>query len=90
MFAFYQSVGSVPVVSDFLSMMDSGILIVSANSFRTRGGRPFGSGDLPIFSFFIFIATTNGSIVQVSIVLKHIVVSSGMSPSGSLVNTEEI
>ena len=36
-YALFQSVGGVPVVSDVLNVMRSGILIVSAKSLRTRG-----------------------------------------------------
>ena len=39
-------------------------------------------------SFFNFDATVDGLIVQSLIVLEHLIGSSGVSPSGSLVNTE--
>ena len=81
MFAVFQSVGSMPVVSDVLNMI--------GNLFRTRGWRPSGPGDLNVFCFFSFNATIDGLIVQKSIVLEHLFGSSGMSPSASLVNTEE-
>ena len=42
------------VVSDVLNMMDSGVLILFANSCRTQGWRPSGPGDLKVFSFFNF------------------------------------
>ena len=81
--------GYTLVVSDVLNMSDSGVLTLLANSCRTRGWRPSGPGDLNVFSFFNFDATVDGLIVQSSIVLEHLIGSSGVSPSGSLVNTEE-
>ena len=89
MFAVFQSVGNTLVVSDVLNMTDRGVLILFANLCRTRGWRPSGPGDLNVFSFFNFDATVDGLIVQGSIVLEHLIGSSGVSPSGSLVNTEE-
>ena len=79
----------IVVVSDMLNMMDSGVLILFANSCRTRGWRPSGPGDLNVFSFFNYDASVNGLIEQSLIVLEHLIGSSGVSPSGSLVNTEE-
>ena len=37
MFACFHSLGSLPVVRDVLKIVDSGILIQSANSFKTLG-----------------------------------------------------
>ena len=81
--------GNTLVVSDVLNMMDNGVLIQFANSCRTREWIPSGPGDLNVFSFFNFDATVDGLIVQSSIVLEHLIGYSGVSPSGSLVNTEE-
>ena len=72
-------------VCDVLNMMDSEVLILHANSFRTRGWRPLGHGDFNVFSLFSFNATIDGLIVQKIDCLR----TSGMSPSGSLVNTEK-
>ena len=52
--------GNTLVVSDVLNMIDSGVLILFANSCRTRGWRPSGPGDLNVFSFFNFDATVDG------------------------------
>ena len=81
--------GYTLVVSDVLNMTDSGVLILFANSCRTRGWRSSGPSDCNGFSFFNFDATVDGLIVQSSIVLEHRIRSSGVSPSGSLVYTEE-
>ena len=81
--------GNTLVVSDVINMMDSGVLIQFDNSCRTRGWRPSGPGDLNVFSFFNVDATVDGLIVQSSIVLEHLIGSSGVSSSGSLVNTEK-
>ena len=81
--------GNTLVVSDVLNMTDRAVLILFANSCRTRGWRPSGPGDLNGFSFFNFDATVDGLMVQGSIVLEHLIGSYGVSPSGSLVNTEK-
>ena len=52
--------GNTLVVSDVLNMIDSGVLILFANSCRTRGWTPSGPGDLNVFSFFNFDATVDG------------------------------
>ena len=71
--------GNTLVVSDVLNMMDSGVLILFANSCRTRGWRPSGPGDLNVFSFFNFDASVDELIVQSSIVLEHLIGTSGVS-----------
>ena len=69
MLACFHSLGSLPVVRDVLKIIDNGILMQSANSFKTLGCMPSGPGDLNVFSFFSFAATTDGLIVYVSTVL---------------------
>ena len=89
MLAHFYSSGSFPVSIEVLKNFARGVDIVFFISDNIRGCRLSGPGDLETLSCDSFFRTISLVIFGAFICLLHLVFGAGMSPSGSLVKTDE-
>lgn len=77
MSACFQACGTEPVVNDAFINLQSDGAISTAHSFKMRGGRWSGPGDLNAFRFFICI-TNNGQQLRINHIVEYRKISEGL------------